>query len=100
MDLQKPIEEMTTAERRLVARIVNLQDAVQRLGRRIELNPEDPRVPKWIKRLEEYQQSLTNIRDHGRESLKGSNVSGVEIEVPTFDFSKLGHPPEVAEEEG
>ena len=57
-----------------------------KLAGRIESAPDDPRAEGWKARWLECQRSLTNIRDHGRETIS-SNPVGVEIDVPAAPFS-------------
>ena len=98
MDLTKPIEEMTPREVRVVQRIKNIMEAFERVNRRLTLNPDDPRAAKWIKRLEQYQQSLKNLREHGVEKIAGSGIVGVEIEVPQIDVRRTAGAPTVTAE--
>ena len=74
---------------RLEGRIDRLTAQMTKLAGKIEAAPDDPRAAGWKARWLECQQSLENIRDHGRETIL-SNPVGVEIDVPAAPFSIKG----------
>ena len=74
---------------RLAGRIDRLTAQMVKLAGKIEAAPDDARAAGWKARWLECQQSLKNIRDHGRETIS-SNPVGVVIDVPAAPFKITG----------
>ena len=70
---------------RIKGRLERLPMQMAKLVARIEASPNDPNVEAWKTHWLECQQSMKNIRDHGRETAAPPN-QGVEVDVPTTPF--------------
>ena len=79
-------QRKTDMSTRLEGRVGRVSAQMKKLAGKIDAAPDDPRAERWKARWLECQQSLANIRDHGRETIS-SNPVGVEIDVPTAPFS-------------
>ena len=67
---------------RLLNRVETLVAAIRKVDAALDADPKHPNKKRMLERRAEYQQSLTNIQEYGRESVPKARV-GVKIEVPT-----------------
>ncbi len=66
---------------RLLNRVETLVGAIHKIGRVLDADPKHPNRKRLLERLGEYQTSLKNIQEYGREK-KPTVPEGVKIEVP------------------
>lgn len=66
----------------------------ERIKAKIKAMPNDPRVPRWKKRLAEYDESLRNWDEFGQET-KPVGTPGVEINVPLGRLGIKSNQPQV-----
>jgi len=66
---------------RLLARVETLVMAIRKVNTALEGDPKHPNKARLLERRAEYQTSLHNIREYGREK-KPSAPVGVQIDVP------------------
>ncbi len=67
---------------RLLNRVETLVASIRKVDKALDADPKHPNKKRLLLRRAEYQQSLTNIQEYGRESIPKARV-GVKIEVPT-----------------
>ncbi len=67
---------------RLLSRVETLIAAIRKINTALDDNPKHPNKKRFLERRAEYQQSLTNIQEYGREKVP-KVPEGVKIEVPT-----------------
>lgn len=67
---------------RLLSRVEILVMAIRKVDAELDANAKHPNKKRLLERRAEYQTSLTNIQEYGREKLPQARV-GVKIEVPT-----------------
>lgn len=79
---------------------VRLQNRVNRMAQRIVVlrqrladDPNNPKAPMWQRRIEEFETSVKNIMEHGKEVVS-NKPAGVKIEVPHGVFGFTAHQPE------
>ena len=66
---------------RLLSRVETLVAAIRKIDGAIEADPKHPNKKRMLERRDEYQTSLKNIQEYGREK-KPSAPEGAKIEVP------------------
>ena len=54
---------------------------------RLKAQPKHPKAEKWRARIEEFNESLRNFHEHGRETMPTGNTESVTISVPVKDFA-------------
>ncbi len=74
----KPVPEPD----RLLNRVDTLVAAVRKVDRVLDAEPQHPNKKRMLERRVEYQQSLTNIQEYGRERVPTKLPVGANIEVP------------------
>ena len=67
------------------SRIERLLTARKKLEARIAAGGPEEKLDAWAARLEEYDQSIRNFQEHGRETVTTSPVQ-VDIDVPKGTF--------------
>ncbi len=67
---------------RLLGRVETLVGAVRKIDTALDGNSKHPNKKRMLERREEYQVSLKNIQEYGREKLPKKR-EGAKIEVPT-----------------
>ncbi len=67
---------------RLLSRVETLVGAVRKVDAALDADPKHPNKKRMLERRDEYQTSLKNIQEYGREK-KPTAPEGVKIEVPT-----------------
>ena len=67
---------------RLLNRFETLVAAIRKVKAALDADPKHPNKKRMLERLGEYQTSLKNIQEHGREKVPKAR-EGVKIEVPT-----------------
>ena len=67
---------------RLLNRVETLVAAIHKIGRVLDADRKHPNKKRLLERLGEYQASLRNIQEYGRERVPKAR-EGVKIEVPT-----------------
>ncbi len=67
---------------RLLNRVETLIMAIRKVNTALEADTKHPNKKRLLERRAEYQTSLTNIQEYGREK-KPCAPEGVKIEVPT-----------------
>lgn len=67
---------------RLLNRLESLVYSARKINVALDKDPNHPNKKRMLERLAEYQLSLTNIQEHGRERVLKAR-EGVKIEVPT-----------------
>jgi hypothetical protein len=76
----KAAQEPSKPPDRLLTRVETLVGAARKIDILLAAQPDHPQKARLVKRRAEYVQSLTNIREHGRETLR--KAPGVKIDVP------------------
>ena len=66
---------------RLLNRVETLVAAIRKVDAALDADPKHPNKKRMLERRAEYQTSLKNIQEHGREKVPKARV-GVKIEVP------------------
>lgn len=73
-----------TAPDRLLSRIETLITSVRKIDAALDADFDHPNKSRMLVRRAEYQTSITNIQEYGRERMpKKLQEGGVNIEVPT-----------------
>ena len=67
---------------RLLSRVETLVVAIRKVDAALDADPKHPIKKRLLERRAEYQISLTNIQEYGREKVPKARA-GVKIEVPT-----------------
>lgn len=67
---------------RLLNRVETLVGAIRKVDAALDADPKHPNKKRLIERRDEYQTSLKNIQEYGRESVP-KVPEGVKIEVPS-----------------
>ena len=67
---------------RLLNRVETLVAAIRKVDAALDADPKHPNKKRMLERRAEYQTSLKNIQEHGREKVPKAR-EGVKIEVPT-----------------
>ena len=67
---------------RLLNRVETLVAAIRKVNAALDADPKHPNKKRMLERRTQYQTSLKNIQEHGREKVPKARV-GVKIEVPT-----------------
>lgn len=67
---------------RLLNRVETLVVAVRKVNAALDADPKHPNKKRMLERRAEYQTSLMNIQEYGREKVPKAR-EGVKIEVPT-----------------
>ena len=67
---------------RLLSRVETLVAAIRKVDAVLDAHPKHPNKKRMLERRAEYQASLKNIQEYGRERLPKAR-EGVKIEVPT-----------------
>ena len=67
---------------RLLNRVETLVGAIRKINAALDADPKHPNAKRMLERRAEYQTSLKNIQEHGREKVPKAR-EGVKIEVPT-----------------
>lgn len=65
---------------RLLSRVDTLVTCIRKIDKFLLATPDDPRRERMLERRVEYQMSLHNIQEFGRETIP--RPVGVKIEVP------------------
>ena len=75
-------KEPTRPPDRLLNRVETLVAAIRKINTALDADPKHPNEKRMLERLVQYQTSLKNIQEHGREKVPKAR-EGVKIEVPT-----------------
>lgn len=67
---------------RLLNRVETLVAAIRKVDTALDADPKHPNKKRILERRDEYQTSLKNIQEYGREKVPKA-PEGVKIEVPT-----------------
>lgn len=70
---------------RLLSRVATLVESIRKIVSILSIAPDHPMKDRMLKRRTEYQTSLRNIQEFGRERVPSVAV-GVKIEVPADVF--------------
>lgn len=76
-------------DKRTELRILRLLNTHKKLAARYVHFPEGDKRDALGVKLLELEQSLKNLKEHGREKLAGTG-KGISVEVPVRDFSIVG----------
>ncbi len=66
---------------RLLSRVNTLVGAIRKVDAALDADPKHPKKKRLLERRTEYQTSLKNLQEYGRESVPKART-GVNIEVP------------------
>ncbi len=67
---------------RLLNRLETLIGAIRKINAVLDAEPQHPNKKRMLERRVEYQTSLTNIQEYGRERMPTKMPVGTKIEVP------------------
>ena len=78
-----------TARRGFAARsrMLTLMKAKSRFEAMLADDPDNPKAPRWLEKLGEFENSLKNLSAHGRERPSTDRPIGVDIDVPVGQLS-------------
>ena len=67
---------------RMLNRVEALVASIRSIDASLDADPDHPNAPRLLERRAEYQTSIKNIQEYGRESMPKA-LEGTKIEVPT-----------------